>query len=58
MHTWNVVYFILLLLGSLCFLVSFLRGTDHVAGTRTYHLVALGLLFWIVVPLIKTVKGL
>jgi len=54
--TYAVVYFILLLLGALCFLRSAL-GHQVVqrngVTARDLSLVPLGLLFWILVPLIQ-----
>ena len=50
----TVLYFILLLLAAICFVVA--------AADRTVHprvnLIALGLFFWVLVPLIQTVKNL
>jgi hypothetical protein len=48
-----VVFLILLLLGALCFLV---QASGRVASR--VDLVALGLLFWIAVPLVQAFQGL
>lgn len=47
----NAIYALLLLLGLLCFL-----GDAFGAKVRTINLTALGLAFFILVPLIQTVR--
>lgn len=55
----TVLYLILLLLAGVCFAVAAARGSrqalDH---GRSVNLVALGLLFWVAVPFLQTLKGL
>lgn len=50
----TVLYFILLLLAAICFLVAAADRTPH----PRLNLVALGLFFWVLVPLIQTVRNL
>jgi hypothetical protein len=51
------IYFILLLLGAVCFLFSALSHRWPEPWTvRAWSLMSLGLLFWIFVPLIQTAK--
>ena len=53
----ETIYFILLLLGAICFAVAFVS----VWSRRVYEhfdLVSLGLLFWILVPLIQAGRAL
>jgi hypothetical protein len=57
----NILYFILLLLGLLCFVVSaFGWGPNAEPRTppRVVNLVALGLAFWIIVPLVHAAQAL
>ena len=49
----NTLYLILLLLGAVCFAIA---AFD--VAVRRVNLLALGLLFWIAVPLIQTIKVL
>lgn len=49
----NVLYLILYLLAAICFLAA---ASGRVAAK--YNLVALGLLFWVLVPLIQTIKSM
>lgn len=44
----SVIYFILLLLGAICFALD-----AFVVSQRRVHVLALGLFFWILVPLIR-----
>lgn len=57
----NVLNFILLLLGAICFAASAL-GNGSIGGNppngRPIGLVPLGLLFWILVPLIHAAQAL
>lgn len=50
----TTLYFILLLLGALCFLGATIGRAGVNAGARPLGLLPLGLLFWILVPLIQT----
>lgn len=54
----ETVYFILLLLGALCFAGAALGraavDANRGAGVRSLGLLPLGLLFWILVPMIQT----
>lgn len=50
-----VLYFILYVFGALCFLRAGL-GRGLVTGGRDLTLLPLGLLFWILVPLIQTAR--
>lgn len=58
------IYFILLLLGFICFVVSTLASSrlagDPAQGHRSWRvdLVPLGLAFWILVPLIQNGRAL
>lgn len=49
----NLLYFVLLLLGAVCFAAAALSFT-----MQRINLVALGLLFWVLVPLIQTAQHL
>lgn len=54
----NILDFILLLLGALCFIASAL-GTGSVGGpARPIVLLPLGLFFWVLVPLIAAAQNL
>jgi hypothetical protein len=54
----NIIDFILLLLGAICFIASAL-GNGSVGGpTRPIGLLPLGLFFWILVPLIAAAQNL
>lgn len=55
--TMTVLYLILLLLAAVCFLAS-ASGRNYGRGGATVNLVALGLLFWVLVPFIQTVRAL
>lgn len=50
----DVIYFILLLLGAICFIVAAVSATIH----PRINLIALGLFLWILVPLIHAAKAL
>lgn len=59
--TWQWVYFILLILSALCFLRSTLGASvvDGAGRTRlNVSLLPLGLLFWVLVPLIQYARVL
>lgn len=49
----TLLYFVLLLLAAVCFLLD-----AFVVSQRRVHLLALGLLLWVLVPLIQTAQGL
>jgi hypothetical protein len=49
-----VLFLILLLLGAVCFLVAAFGATPH----PRLNVLALGLFFWILVPLIQVFQGL
>lgn len=49
----ETVYMLLFLLAAVCFLLDFLN-----VRAPKVHLVGLGLLFWVLVPLIQTLKSL
>lgn len=51
----NVFYMILLLLGAVCFLAS---AANMTLRRGRPDLISLGLFFWILVPLIQTIKVL
>lgn len=53
----NVVYFILLLLAAICFLAG-AYGRSFGRPERPLNLLSLGLLFWVLVPLIVEVRTL
>lgn len=54
----NVLDFVLLLLGAICFVVSAL-GAGSVGGpARPIGLLPLGLFFWVLVPLIAAAQHL
>lgn len=53
----NVIDFILLLLAAICFAGAAL-GTGAAGQTRPVGLLPLGLLFWVLVPLIAAAQGL
>lgn len=53
MHT---LYFILLAVGALCFLIAAAGHATVAAGRRPIALVPLGLLAWILVPLIEQAR--
>lgn len=50
----NAFYFILLLLAAVCFALS----AFNVVVARRVSFLSLGLLFWVLVPLIQTLKVL
>lgn len=49
----TVLYLLLLLLGAVCFAMAMVG-----ASVRNFNLVAAGLLFWVMVPLLQTVTSL
>lgn len=55
MHT---LYFILLILGALCFAAATIGQAALTTGRRAIGLLPLGLLFWILVPLIQVGRTL
>ncbi len=55
----RTIYLVLFILGAVCFLAASFwdaRVTDR--SGRYINLVALGLLFWILVPLVQTARAL
>jgi hypothetical protein len=60
----NVLYLVLLLLAAICFAVAAFTGRSVLdsngarTGGRGLALIPLGLLFWVLVPLIQTIDGL
>lgn len=52
----NVIYFLLLLAGAVCFAIEAVEPGRVLAGKP--RLLALGLLFWILVPLIEYGRAL
>lgn len=50
----DVLYFILLLVAAICFIVAAAGGAIH----PRINLIALGLFFWVLVPLIHAAKAL
>lgn len=57
----NILYFVLLLLGLLCFVVAAFGWGPNASPNvppRIVNLTALGLAFWIMVPLIEAAQAL
>lgn len=56
----NVINFVLLLLGAVCFIASWVGSRPNPPGVYAGagNLVALGLFFWILVPLIAAAQTL
>lgn len=56
----TAIYLILLLLALVCFVVAAAGRTpaDTLGRATRYNLVALGLAFWVAVPLIETIRSL
>ena len=55
----QILFLILFLLAGICFGVAAARLRNNQVGTYDpYDLVALGLLFWVLVPLIQTIDKL
>lgn len=53
----TVVYLLLLLAALICFIAAAFRGADGVGRVRA-NLIALGLAFWVAVPLLQTIRAL
>lgn len=54
----TVLYLILLVLAAVCFAVAAFRGASQALDNgRGVNLVALGLLFWILVPLLQALQA-
>jgi hypothetical protein len=57
----NVLYLVLYILAAICFLVSaagVITVSDPPRHYARYNLVALGLFFWVLVPLIAQIKAM
>jgi hypothetical protein len=54
----TTLYFILYLVSAVCFAASAVLTFRPAAGAAKVNLIALGLLFWVLVPLIVTAKAL
>lgn len=54
----NVVDLILYVLAAVCFLAAALTGRNAYSTTYNPNLMALGLLFWVLVPLINAARSL
>lgn len=53
----KVLYLILLVLAAACFAVAAFTRRDTLDGGRGVTLVPLGLLFWVLVPLLQTLQS-
>lgn len=53
----ETIYFLLYLVAAICFALAAFRG-DRVFDRWTVNLVALGLLSWVMVPLIHSLRAL
>lgn len=54
----TLLYFVLLLLAAVCFLASSFGRGLNTGSDRPINLVALGLFFWALVPLIQSARNL
>ena len=52
----KVLYLVLLLLSAVCFAVAAFTRRDTLDG-RSISLIPLGLLFWVLVPLLQTLQS-
>lgn len=52
----KLIYFLLLLAAAVCFVAAAFGRTS--IGRRSVNLVALGLMFWVLVPLIQELRAL
>lgn len=54
----TTIYLLLLLAAILCFLAAAFRGGTDGVGRVRVNLIALGLAFWVAVPLLQTIRGI
>ena len=54
----NTLYLILLIVSAVCFALAALFAFRPSAGAAKVNLIALGLLAWVLVPLIQTARSL
>ena len=54
----HIIFFLLLLFGALCFALSAFQSSRRDTPASPINLVALGLFFWILVPLLQSLLHL